>query len=58
MWSSNGREYSGRTDKTCSGVKCVPWFRSLHKLKIYFPSIKAMTFLARILNDIRNEMSH
>lgn len=33
MWSSNGTEYSGRTDVTCAGVQCVPWYRSIHKLK-------------------------
>ena len=33
MWSSTGQEYSGRTDVTCSGVKCVPWYRSIDKLR-------------------------
>ena len=33
MWSPDGKEYSGRTDETCGGVRCVPWYRTIHKLK-------------------------
>ena len=33
MWSPTGQEYSGRISVTCSGVKCIPWYRSIHKLK-------------------------
>lgn len=33
MWSSTGHEYSGRFDKTCSSSSCVPWYRSIHKIK-------------------------
>ena len=35
MWSPEGTEYSGRTDKTCSGSKCVPWSRSTNKLRYH-----------------------
>ena len=33
MWSSTGKEYSGRISITCTGMKCVPWARSIHKLR-------------------------
>ena len=33
MWSKRGKEYSGRIGKTCDGRKCVPWARSIHKLR-------------------------
>ena len=36
MWSQRGKEYSGRISHTCDGTKCVPWARSIHKLKKMF----------------------
>ena len=33
MWSTTGHEYSGKTANTCTGTKCVPWSRSMHKLR-------------------------
>ena len=33
MWSQRGNEYSGRISHTYDGTKCVPWARSIHKLK-------------------------
>lgn len=45
MWSSTGKEYSGRTDTTCSRIKCVPWYRSIHKLKKALKNIAIISWI-------------